>query len=124
MGDRLGRHAPHIFYVNWFRKNAQGKWLWPGYGENSRVLKWVCERVEGSGKAVESPIGFLPAPDGLDLGGLDLPQGNLDQLLSVDIEGWKKEVHDIVTYYEKLGDLPASLKAKLADLEDRLAKAS
>ena len=115
---------PKVFFVNWFRKSDDGKWLWPGYGENSRVLKWVCERVEGTGKAVEAPIGYLPTPDALDLSGLDLPQGNLDELLSVDVEGWKKEVQDIVDYYQKLGELPASLEAKLAELQARLAKAS
>lgn len=115
---------PKVFFVNWFRKSDDGKWLWPGYGDNSRVLKWVCERVEGTGKAVETPIGSLPAPEALDLNGLDLPSGNLEQLLSVDLEGWKKEVQDIVDYYGKLGDLPASLKAKLAELKDGLAKAS
>ena len=72
MGDRLGDKAPRIFYVNWFRKTADGKWLWPGYGENSRVLKWMCERVEGTAAAVETPIGYLPAAADLDLAGLDI----------------------------------------------------
>ncbi|RME90523.1 MAG: phosphoenolpyruvate carboxykinase (GTP) [Verrucomicrobia bacterium] len=114
---------PKVFFVNWFRKSDDGRWLWPGYGENSRVLKWICERVEGRGKAQETPIGLLPTPDALDLSGLDLPEGNLEQLLSVDIEGWKKEVADIRAYYEKLGDLPEALKAKLDELERRLGAA-
>jgi phosphoenolpyruvate carboxykinase (GTP) len=98
--------------------------LWPGYGENSRVLKWICERVEGEGKAAETPIGYLPTPDALDLSGLNLPEGNLEQLLAVDVPGWKKEVEDIMAYYEKLGEVPAALKQRLADLQARLAKAS
>ncbi|MCP5527285.1 MAG: phosphoenolpyruvate carboxykinase (GTP) [Verrucomicrobiales bacterium] len=116
---------PKVFFVNWFRKSDDGKWLWPGYGENSRVLKWVCERVEGNGKAVETPVGFIPSADALDMAGLDLPAGNLDELLSVDLEGWRKEVEDIVAYYTKLGsDLPESLTASLAQLQQRLASAS
>jgi phosphoenolpyruvate carboxykinase (GTP) len=115
---------PKVFFVNWFRRSDNGKWLWPGYGENSRVLKWICERVEGEGKAAETPIGYLPTPDALDLSGLNLPEGNLEQLLAVDVPGWKKEVEDIMAYYEKLGEVPAALKQRLADLQARLAKAS
>jgi phosphoenolpyruvate carboxykinase (GTP) len=115
---------PRVFFVNWFRRSDNGKWLWPGYGENSRVLKWICERVEGEGKAVETPIGHLPTPDALDLSGLNLPEGNLEQLLAVDVAGWKKEVEDIMAYYEKLGEVPEALKQRLADLQARLAQAS
>ena len=92
MGDRLGDHAPRIFYVNWFRKTADGKWLWPGYGENSRVLKWMCERVDGKAGARQTPIGFLPDEGDLDLTGLDLPQENIKELLRVDADAWKAEV--------------------------------
>jgi len=83
---------PKIYFVNWFHKDANGKFLWPGYGENSRVLKWICERAEGTGKAQKTPIGNLPAADALDLSGLNLPADGLKQLLVVDVAGWKKRL--------------------------------
>ena len=115
---------PKIFFTNWFRKSADGKWLWPGYGDNSRVLKWVCERVEGRGRAVQTPIGNLPAADAIDTTGLNLPAANLQELLRVDLAGWKNEVEDIAKNYEKLGDhIPADLKAQLDKLRARLSQA-
>ncbi len=115
---------PKLFFVNWFRKNSEGKLIWPGYGENSRVLKWICERVEGTGKAVETPIGLLPTPDAMDLTGLNINPDDLSQILSVDIEGWKKEADDIEGYYAKYGDrMPEALKKQLDKLRARLAKA-
>jgi phosphoenolpyruvate carboxykinase (GTP) len=112
---------PKVYFVNWFRKNAQGKWLWPGYGDNSRVLKWICERVDGSGKGLQTPIGMLPAPDTLDLSGLDIPAEDLKELTSVDVAGWKKEAEDIAGYYAKFGDkLPPALKQQLEELKKRL----
>jgi phosphoenolpyruvate carboxykinase (GTP) len=119
------RKLPKIFFVNWFRKNADGKWLWPGYGENSRVLKWICERVEGTGKSVETPIGHLPTPDALDLSGLNVSPDDLSQLLAVDVEGWKKEAEDIAAYYPKLGShVPPALEKQLYELGQRLTQAS
>ena len=118
-GDRS--KLPKVYFVNWFRKDSNGKWLWPGYGENSRVLKWICERVEGAAKAQETPIGNLPSPDGLDLSGLNLPGEDLKQLLAVDIAGWKKEADDIAGYYAKFGEkLPGALKQQLDELRERL----
>jgi phosphoenolpyruvate carboxykinase (GTP) len=112
---------PKIYFVNWFRKDASGKWLWPGYGENSRVLKWVCERVEGSGKGQETPIGNLPTADALDLSGLNLPADDVKQLLAVDIAGWKKEIGDIAANHTSFGDrLPHALTAQLEALKKRL----
>ena len=112
---------PKIYFTNWFRKSPEGKWLWPGYGENSRVLKWVCERVEGTGKAQSTPIGNLPTPDGLDLSGLNLPAEDLKQLLSVEVAGWKSEVDDVAKNYEKFGaKVPAALKQQLEELKKRL----
>jgi len=112
---------PKMYFVNWFRKDASGKWLWPGYGDNSRVLRWLCERVDGTAKAQKTPIGNLPAPDALDLSGLDLSAENVSQLLSVDVAGWKKEADDIEAYYGKLGDkLPRALRQQLDDLRKRL----
>lgn len=115
---------PKIYFVNWFRKSANDKWLWPGYGENSRVLKWICERVAGSAKAVTTPIGNLPAPDALDLSGLPMNPEDLKELLSVDRAGWQAEAKNIEDYYQKFGEhLPGALKLELAALRERLAKA-
>jgi len=121
MGDRLGNRAPHIFYVNWFRKTPDGKWLWPGYGENSRVLKWMCERMEGKIGARQTPIGFLPNEGDLDLTGLDLARENVKELLKVDAEAWKAEAPDIEKHFAQFGDrLPERLKRQLIELEARL----
>jgi len=123
MGDRLGDKAPRIFYVNWFRKSREGKFLWPGFGENSRVLKWMCERVEGKAGARETPIALLPAESDLDLAGLDIAQENLDELLRVDPEAWQCEVPDIREHFAQFGDrLPARLQAQLDQLAARLEK--
>jgi phosphoenolpyruvate carboxykinase (GTP) len=114
---------PKIFYVNWFRKTADGKWLWPGYGENSRVLKWIFERTGGSGKARETPIGFVPAPDAIDVSGLSISLENIAELLKVDVSEWKKELDTIKEHYKKFGDrLPKALWGELAALETRLLK--
>jgi len=115
---------PKVFFVNWFRKDAGGKWLWPGYGENSRILKWICERVDGTGKAVKTAIGNLPAPDALDVSGLDMSAADLKELLSVDVEGWKRELDDTEEFYAKFGNkLPKALTKELVELKQRLEKA-
>ena len=112
---------PKIYYVNWFRKGADGKFLWPGYGENSRVLKWVFERVTGTGKAVDTPIGRLPAPGALDLTGLGIPEAGLAEVLRVDVEGWTNELPLIKEHLAKFGaKLPQGVKDELAALEQRL----
>jgi phosphoenolpyruvate carboxykinase (GTP) len=132
MGDyfghwlRLGAQAdaerlPRIFYVNWFRKDANGKFLWPGYGQNIRVLEWVFERVHGTGKAVDTPIGRLPAPGALDVAGLDLSEDALAELLKVDAEGWLAELPIMRKHFEKFGaKLPRELWDELGALEQRL----
>lgn len=112
---------PKIFMVNWFRKTRDGRWLWPGYGENSRVLKWICERCDGRGEAVETPLGLLPAA-----GAIDRPAGvseaDLAELLSVDRNGWQAEVASIKEHYARFGArLPGELREQLAGLEARLA---
>jgi phosphoenolpyruvate carboxykinase (GTP) len=115
---------PRLYYVNWFRQDENGKFLWPGYGENSRVLKWVFERVSGGGQAVETPIGRLPADGALDTSGLDIDPAQLKQLLTVDIDGWLAELPLMKQHYERFGSrMPEDLKLELAELERRLLAA-
>ena len=113
---------PKIFYVNWFRKGPDGKFLWPGFGDNGRVLAWVFERISGQGSFVDSPIGRLPALDGgLDLDGLDLADDAIAELLRVDPEEWRAELPLIERYYDTFGDrIPPELRAQLAALRHRL----
>ncbi len=112
---------PKIFYVNWFRKTADGKWLWPGYGENSRILKWIFERVSGEGKAVETSIGYMPTEDAIDRSGLDVSESDMKELLKVNKEEWMKEISSIREHYKKFGEkLPKELTDELNALEKRL----
>lgn len=121
MGDRLRSQAPRVFYVNWFRKSETGKFLWPGYGENSRVLKWMCDRVDGKIGAQATPIGLLPGEGDLDLTGLDIPRDNLHELLRVDVQAWRREVPDIEKHFAQFGDrLPKRLRDQLLELKARL----
>ena len=121
MGDDLGDKAPKIFYVNWFRKTADGRWLWPGFGENSRVLKWMCERVDGKAEAVQTPIGLLPRLGGLDLKGLKIDERDIQELLRVDLDAWKAEIPDIEKHFAQFGDrLPVRLRKQFEDLKKRL----
>ncbi len=132
MGDyfthwlEMGKNAdanklPKIFYVNWFRKDADGGWLWPGFGENSRVLKWIVERVSGKGEAVKTPIGYLPTPDAIDISGLDVTAAEMEELLNVDVEEWLKEIESIREHYARFEEtLPEALSDELATLEARL----
>ena len=113
---------PKIYYVNWFRKNAKGKFIWPGYGDNSRVLKWIVERIAGTGKAVNTPIGNIPTLDAIDISGLSVSTEDMEELLKVDKEGWLAEIESIKANYESYGDrLPAELAEELAKLEKKLA---
>ncbi|HSU53199.1 MAG TPA: phosphoenolpyruvate carboxykinase (GTP), partial [Candidatus Dormibacteraeota bacterium] len=113
---------PKVFFVNWFRKDSNGKWLWPGYGDNSRVLKWICERIEGTGKSQRTAIGNLPTPDALDLSGTHVSAQALEELLAVDRVGWKREAEDIAHYYERFDlHFPSALRAQLDALKQRLA---
>ena len=119
-GKRL-TNPPLIFNVNWFRKNAEGKFLWPGFGDNMRVLKWMIDRCEGSEAAVKSPIGFLPHPNDLDLAELDLPHQSIVELLGVDHEEWQKELGAQEKFFESLGGVvPAELLEQRAKLAERL----
>jgi len=124
IGDRPGAKLPKIYYVNWFRTGDNGKFLWPGYGENSRVLKWIFDRCDGKVHAVDTPIGRLPEPADLDTTGLDLPPADVARLLGVDIEGWLAEIPLIREYFARFGShLPEGLNREVADLETRLQKA-
>ena len=121
IGQKAGAKLPRIYYVNWFRTGENGKFLWPGYGENSRVLKWIFERCDGKANAVDTPIGRLPQPADLDTKGLDVSSDNLKQLLSVDVAGWKAEVPLVRQYFSQFGDrLPKGLKDEVDNLERRL----
>ena len=112
---------PKIYYVNWFRKDPNGRWLWPGYGENARVLKWVVDRLDGTAEGVRTAIGVLPAKGELDLDGLDVPEADLDLLLSVDEEIWRQEAGLIPEFFAQFGQhLPAALRDEHARLVERL----
>jgi phosphoenolpyruvate carboxykinase (GTP) len=135
MGDyfahwlKIGEHSdasklPKICYVNWFRQDKNGKYLWPGYGENSRVLRWIFERCDGKVNAKETPIGRIPDVADLDTSGLDIKGAHLDELLSVDVEGWLAEIPLIKEHFAKFGShLPKGLQDEVAALEQRLQKA-
>jgi phosphoenolpyruvate carboxykinase (GTP) len=122
----IGRSAtadklPKLFWVNWFRRSDEGAFLWPGFGENSRVLKWVVERVAGTADAAETPIGYVPTPESLDTEGLDIDGDTLSALLEVDPIAWKGEAELINNHFDSIGErLPAEMRQELADLERRL----
>jgi phosphoenolpyruvate carboxykinase (GTP) len=119
--DNDASKMPRIFYVNWFRRDDEGGFLWPGFGENSRVLKWVVERIDGQAAAVETPIGHVPTLDALDIDGLDMTPAQLEAALHVDVEEWKQEIPQIQEWFEKFGDnLPTSLWSELDGLKARL----
>jgi phosphoenolpyruvate carboxykinase (GTP) len=121
IGERAGAKLPKVFYVNWFRKDAGGHWLWPGFGENSRVLAWVFGRCAGTAEARETPIGLLPAEGALDVTGLDVSAEDLAELLRVDDAEWRDELPAIHEHFAQFGDkLPAQLREQLAALESRL----
>jgi len=133
MGDyfshwiNIGKNAdknklPKIFYVNWFRKTSEGKWLWPGYGENSRVLKWIIERVTGDGKFEKTAIGNIPSSDSLDFTGMNISKEEIKEVLRVDNNEWKNEISGIKDHFLKFGNsLPKELNEELNKLEKRLS---
>ncbi len=123
MGERLKSKAPRIFYTNWFRKSADAHWLWPGFGENSRVLKWMCERVDSSADAKATPIGLMPTLESLNLSGIDIPAEDLHELLRVDTAVWTEEAKAIRDDFAEFGDrLPKRLMAQQEALERRLSE--
>ena len=123
MGQRIP-HPPKVFHVNWFRRGADGKFLWPGFGENVRVLKWVLERVEGRGKAQETPIGYVPTTDGLTLDGLNVSRETIGELLRINPADWESELADITRFFEKFGKrLPEALLEEQQKLGTRFQRA-
>jgi phosphoenolpyruvate carboxykinase (GTP) len=125
IGQKAGAQLPKIFYVNWFRKSDDGAFLWPGFGENSRVLKWVFERCAGTAEAIETPIGHLPSKQALDLAGLEIADDALETLLGVDVNGWRQEIPLIREFYQSFQDrMPQPLQQELDQLEQRLAAAA
>jgi phosphoenolpyruvate carboxykinase (GTP) len=113
---------PKIFYVNWFRRGDDKRFLWPGFGENSRVLKWAIERIEGKASAVETPIGFVPTAADLDTDGLTADEADINESLSVDVDEWRAELPLIEEWFDKIGDkVPTSLRDELAAMKQRLA---
>ena len=121
MGDKLGNKAPRIFYVNWFRKAEDGKFMWPGFGENSRVLKWMCDRVEGKVEANKTPIGLMPKKEDFSLEGLSLADGAWEELVKVDTDAYKGTLGEVEDYLNQFGDkLPARMKEQFYALKERL----
>ena len=123
MGEKLGDKAPKIFNVNWFRTDDEGNFVWPGFGDNMRVLNWIIDRCEGKAEATETAIGYVPMPEDIDLTDLDMDMDTLKSILAVDKDVWTKEAEEIEEHYKKFGDrLPAELKEQLANLKANLAK--
>ena len=121
MGKTLGDKAPKIFNVNWFRLDDEGNFLWPGFGDNMRVLLWILDRCEGKAHANETPIGFVPSADDIDIEGLDMSKETLASILEVDNDIWRKEAEGIEEFYKKFGDhLPEELAKQLRELKARL----
>ncbi|MED5361917.1 MAG: phosphoenolpyruvate carboxykinase domain-containing protein, partial [Actinomycetota bacterium] len=122
IGRHPGASLPKLFYVNWFRKDEEGNFIWPGFGENARVLKWVLERIGGTTEAVETAIGMVPKIEDLDVSGLDLGAEDLQSLLAVDEGEWRTELTLIEEHYESIGErLPDEMRAQLNQLSDHLA---
>ena len=121
IGDKNGAKLPKLFYVNWFRKDADGKFMWPGFGDNARVLKWVLERVNGNGEASETAIGMVPTSDALDVSGLGLSDDHVAELLKVDTDEWRAELELIEEHYDSIGErLPDAMRNQLGKLAQRL----
>ena len=121
IGEKGGDKLPKIFFVNWFRRSPEGKFLWPGFGENSRVLEWIVRRLEGTAEAIDTPGGAIPAEGSLNVEGLNLDPATLEAATRFDAEEWKQEVPLIEEWFEKLGNVPAEVKAELDKLKENLA---
>jgi len=122
MGPKI-KKQPKIFHVNWFRKDANGKFLWPGYGENVRVLKWMVDRIENKADATDTPIGFVPTPSSLNLDSLNISRDNLAELLSVNSNDWAQEADATAKFFEIFGDrLPQEIRAQQKNQIERLTR--
>ena len=122
IGEREGAVLPKVFYVNWFRKDLEsGRFLWPGFGENSRVLEWIFRRCDDAVEARDTPIGRVPTPGALNTDGLDMREDELERILAVDPDDWKSEIPAIREFFDTFGDrLPPAVAAQLDALEERL----
>ncbi|HYZ99482.1 MAG TPA: phosphoenolpyruvate carboxykinase (GTP), partial [Acidimicrobiales bacterium] len=123
IGEATDAHKlPRLFWVNWFRRGEDGSFLWPGFGDNSRVLAWIVRRLAGDGAAVDTPIGRVPAPGAIDTSGLDIDDETMARLVEVDPESWRRELPPLEKHYRSLGDrVPTALREQLTGLEKRLA---
>jgi phosphoenolpyruvate carboxykinase (GTP) len=116
------KKLPGVFHVNWFRRDTGGRFLWPGYGENLRVLAWIIDRCKGGARAVDTPIGSVPGRNGIDFSGLRLEDATIDELLAVDSAAWRREADEIGKYLESYGErLPSVLRSEVAHLKSRLS---
>ena len=123
IGAREGAQLPRLYWVNWFRRGEDGSFLWPGFGDNSRVLKWIIERLAGESEAVDTPIGRVPTPSAIDTDGIDVDEATMAELLAVDAESWRAELPLIEGHYAGIGDtVPQALRDELQELEKRLAQ--
>ncbi|HCN38532.1 MAG TPA: phosphoenolpyruvate carboxykinase, partial [Bacteroidetes bacterium] len=121
MGKKLGDKAPKIFHINWFRTDEKGKFLWPGFGENARVLKWIYERLNGKTDAKETAIGYVPTTEAIDTKGLDMKKEDLEKVLEVNNNEWKNEIPAQKEFFDKFGDkLPKEMTEELNAFEKRL----
>ena len=121
MGEKLGDKAPKIFNVNWFRTDDEGHFIWPGFGDNMRVLMWILDRCENKVDAVETPIGYEPKPEDINIEGLDIDLDTVKGLLDVDKDLWREEAAGIEEFYQQFGDrLPEELSNQLKALKERL----
>ena len=122
MGNKMDpEKAPKIFHVNWFRQDDEGNFMWPGFGDNMRVLLWILDRCEGKAEAVESAIGYMPKPEDIDITDLDIDMEALKALLTVDKDVWNEDVENQKEYFAQFGDrLPAAIKKQLEILENNL----
>ena len=117
------KHRPNIFFINWFRKNAKGDFIWPGFSENIRVLKWIIERCQDKVRATETPVGLLPQKKDFALEGLNMSDKDWDDLFSLDKGAWEQEINDIEAFYGEFGKkLPAALKKELKKLKSGISK--
>jgi phosphoenolpyruvate carboxykinase (GTP) len=125
MGEQLGEHAPRVFQVNWFRKNAEGRFLWPGFGDNARAIEWALRRVNGEVDAIDAINGRLPRPEDLNLDGIDVPDEDLEALFALDPDAWGREADLTEQYFAQFGDrLPQALTEQLDALRSRIADVS